>query len=204
MKKKKTLKIGITGGIGAGKSIISRIFSLLGIPVYNADDQAKYLMNHDKILKREIIDHLGEKSYKDGRLNRAYLSAKIFDNEDYQQKINSLVHPRVREDFYHWHQAHMTSSYTLKEAALLYESGSYKELDKIIMIYSPTDLRVERVLLRDHFRTGEEVMKIIAKQMPDEEKRKMADYVIYNDDKRLVIPQVIDFHNKILEMIREE
>lgn len=186
-----SIHIGITGGIGSGKTLVTRIFSLLGIPVYNADDRAKWLMINDHELINRIKEHFGEASYhKDGSLNKAYLSKNVFNNKDNIIYLNSLVHPRVGADFSLWSQA-QSAPYIIKEAALLFESGSYKQLDKIIMVYAPLEMRVNRTLERDKQRSREQVLAIVDNQWDDAVKMDMADFVIYNDDSQLVIPQVL-------------
>ena len=187
------LKIGITGGIGAGKTMVSQIFSLLGVPVYNADERAKYILHHDPEVKREVSLHFGDQTYKDGKLDTAFLSKEVFNNDEKLAKLNSFVHPKVKHDFEEWLAA-QHSAYILKEAALLYEAGSYKDLDKIIVIFSPVELRIKRVLARNPNSTESSVKSIIQKQMSDEEKVLKADYVIYNDDTQLLIPQVMKLH----------
>jgi dephospho-CoA kinase len=195
--KTEILKIGITGGIGSGKTIITQIFSLLGVPVYNADDRAKYILHHDDEVRRQVHKYFGEQSYLDGKLNTSFLSAEVFHNETKLQALNSFVHPRVGMDFQQW-LTEQSSAYILKEAALLYEAGSYKDLDKIITVFSPVELRLKRVLARDPQRTESAVRAIMQKQMSDEEKIKMADHVICNDDHQLLIPQVIRLHEQFM------
>jgi dephospho-CoA kinase len=195
--KTEILKIGITGGIGSGKTIITQIFSLLGVPVYNADERAKYILHHDEEVCRQVRKHFGEQSYLDGKLNTSFLSAEVFNNDAKLQTLNSFVHPRVALDFQQW-LSEQSSAYVLKEAALLYEAGSYKDLDKIIAVSSPVELRVKRVLVRDPQRTESAVRAIMQKQMSDEEKIKMADHVIYNNNQQLLIPQVIRLHEQFI------
>lgn len=187
-----TLQVGITGGIGSGKSMVAKIFALLGIPIYDADTEAKKLMTSDEVLMQSIVQAFGEGSYhKDGSLNRAYLAQHVFNNSGSTTLLNSLVHPRVRIHYQNWTQEHAVFPYVIKEAALIYESGSYKQLDKVIAVYAPKSLRIDRTLKRDPQRTKEEVEAIIAKQWDDAIKMEKADYVIYNDDSELVIPQVL-------------
>ena len=191
--KNNVLRIGITGGIGAGKTIVSQIFSLLGTPVYNADERAKYILHHDQEVRQQIVGHFGDQSYKDGRLDTIFLAGEVFNNDDKLAKLNSFVHPKVKLDFEEWLKEQHTP-YILKEAALLFEAGSYKDLDKIITVSSPVELRIQRVLTRNPGSTEDSVRSIIQKQMPDDEKMIRADYVIYNDDTKLLIPQVIKLH----------
>lgn len=195
----KPLKIGITGGIGAGKSIICRIFSTIGVSVYDADSRAKWLMNNDPELQKKIIEIFGEDAYKDGLLNRAQIAKIAFKAPDLLQKLNNLVHPRVGNDYQQWVQAHAAEAYTLKEAALLLEAGSYKELDKIIVVSAPEKIRTERVLTRDTHRTPEDVQNIMNKQWTEEEKLQYADFVIKNDGTELVIPQVMKIHQQLMK-----
>lgn len=198
MSKYSPLKVGITGGIGAGKSTVARIFHLLYIPIYSADERAKWLMEHDEDLKARIISSFGENSYqKEGNLNREYVAKEIFSNLENTKIINGLVHPAVKLDFIDWASKQL-SPYVLKEAALLYESGSYQDLDKIIHVSSPLKLRVLRVLLRDPNRTKEQVNGIINRQFSDEKKNSMADFVIKNVENKMIIPQVLEIHSKLV------
>lgn len=188
----KPLQVGITGGIGAGKTIITRIFSLLGIPVYDADSNAKWLMSNDKLLIKEIIALFGDKAYfSDGSLNREFISTKAFHSKDLIKSLNSVVHPAVRNHYRKWVEANRNSPYLLKEAAILFESNAHKELDKVITVSAPTEVRIERTLARDPKRSREQIVAIMEKQMTEEEKTLLADYVIYNDNSQLVIPQVL-------------
>lgn len=199
---KKTLKIGITGGIGVGKSVVSLIFKQLGIPFYDADARAKWLIMHHPTLVEAIKLYFGEEAYlENGELNRRYLAEKVFINNDKIQLMNSLVHPKVGEDSAQWFEENKgKSSYTLKEAALLYESGGYKGLDKMIVVTAPIEIRIDRIKIRDPQRSTEEILGIISKQMPEEEKIKKADFLIHNDGTRLVIPQVLDLHHQLLSL----
>ncbi len=197
-KKKLGLKIGITGGIGAGKTTISRIFKVMRIPVYNADERAKDLMNQDHQLKMKIVQLFGSDAYRNGELNRKYLADLVFENANVLKTLNQLVHPIVRKDYHTWLTEHGTKEYTIKEAALLFETGSYKELDQIIFVYAPLPIRIDRILLRDEHRTRLDIEKIIHNQMNDHDKKKLADYTIYNDETKLVIPQVVKIHHQLL------
>ncbi|MCL6258672.1 dephospho-CoA kinase [Aquiflexum sp. TKW24L] len=195
----KPLLIGITGGIGSGKSTVARIFSILGIPIYFADDRAKWLMANDADLKKEIISNFGKESYSDsGKLNREFLAAQVFSDEEKVKTINELVHPAVKADFEKW-AANQKAPYVLKEAALLFETGSSKDLDKVINVSAPIRIRISRVLMRDSHRNEKQVNDIIDKQLPDEEKNKLADFVIKNADNKLLIPQVLEIHRQLLQ-----
>ena len=192
------LHIGITGGIGSGKSSVCRIFEVLGIPVYYADDRAKWLMNHDRNLKSGIIGLFGEQAYlQNGDLNRKYIGSIAFTDPGKLADLNALVHPAVLRDGFDWQEAQTGVPYTLKEAALLFESGSYKFLDKVITVYAPLELRLERVMTRDGV-DRKTVMDRVTKQMPEEEKLELADYVVYNDGTRSIIGQVMELHRAFL------
>lgn len=200
MKYPRPFLVGITGGIGSGKSTVAKVFSILGIPLYFADERAKWLMANDALLKKNIIDAFGEESYSDrGILNREFLARHIFGDEKKVNLINSLVHPAVRTDFEVW-SSNQESPYVLKEAALLFETGSFKELDKIITVSAPLKLRMMRVLLRDPHRNEAQINAIIDQQLPDEEKNKIADFVIKNSENKLLIPQVLKIHQELLAL----
>ncbi len=169
-----------------------KIFAQLGVPVYDADNHAKALMTTDGILVSLIKKEFGDLSYyPDGSLNRTYLGDHVFFSEVNLKKINNLVHPRVSLDYGKWLILHRDKPYVLKEAALLFETGSYRMLDKIIVVSAPESLRLKRVLSRDGHRTVEHFKGIVEKQMPEDEKLKLADYNIVNDETKLVIPQVL-------------
>lgn len=196
-------QVGITGGIGAGKTTITRIFQSLEIPVYYADDRAKYLMTENQDLKSNIIDHFGPQAYQDKHLNKPFMTETVFKDEKKLQLLNSLVHPIVLKDYVEWIGGHQNSPYTLKEAALLFESGSYKDLDLVIFINAPEQIRINRVLLRDPFRTKKDVEQIINKQFTDAKKKELADLIIDNGESDMVIPQVIKIHGKIQEKLKD-
>ena len=193
------LQIGITGGIGSGKSVICSVFTCLGISVYDADSRAKAVMTTDGILISQIKKEFGGLSYDEqGGLNRQYLAQAVFHDPDKVRILNQLVHPRVKEDYVRWLEDHKQEPYVLKEAALLYEAESGQSLDKIIVVYAPVQLRLKRVLQRDAHRNEEQVKAIMSQQMSDEEKVKRADFVILNDDSKLVLPQVLELHRRFL------
>lgn len=190
----KLLKIGITGGIGTGKTIVSEIFHLLGVPVYNADERGKWLLSNNEKVKEGLLKIFGEEAFQNHVLNRSFISQQVFNDKSKLKMLNELVHPAVGKDFVHWLEGKEKYPYVLKEAALLFEAGSYKDLDKVIVVSSPEDLRIRRVLQRDPQRTEGSLKKIMKEQMDEEEKLKKADYIIYNDEKNLLIPQVIRLH----------
>jgi len=195
------LQIGITGGIGSGKSLVCKIFQCLGIPVYDADSHAKELMTTDGILVSKIKKEFGELSFNtDGTLNRNYVSLTVFNDAEKLKKLNSLVHPRVGQDYNKWVEEKQNHPYVLKEAALLYEAGSEKLLDKVVVVHAPEALRIERVLRRDRHRSEDQVRAIVENQMPEEEKLGRADFIVTNDEKELLIPQVVKLHDRFLFM----
>jgi dephospho-CoA kinase len=194
------LKVGITGGIGSGKTTVSKIFEVLGVPVFYADDHAKRIMVEDPILIAAIKHEFGNESYfDDGSLNRKYIASIVFNDAAKLGKLNAIVHPATFRAFDAWVAQVGDVPYILKEAALLFEAASYKLCDKAIMVYAPLETRIARVMKRDHI-SREDVLSRNAKQMPDEEKIKLADYTIVNDDTQLVIPQVLAMHQQFLEM----
>lgn len=189
------LQIGITGGIGSGKSLVCRIFRVLGVPTYDADSRAKNLMTTDGILVDQIKKEFGSLSYDEmGRLNRTFLSGIVFSDQKKREKLNSLVHPRVATDYKKWQESHSGNRYVIKEAALMFESESYKLLNKIVLVSAPEEIRIARVLARDPQRTPKQVKEIILSQMKEGEKLKMADFVLHNDETKLLIPQVLHLH----------
>ncbi len=188
------LKIGITGNIGSGKTTVSKVFELLGIPVFYADDAAKAVMVGDPILIAEMKKTFGDESYfADGSLNRKYIAGIVFKNDNELAKLNGLVHPATFRAFDTWVKNVKQAPYVLKEAALLFESDSYKMCDYTIMVQAPLEARINRVMKRDNL-TRAEVESRNAHQFTEEKKTGLADYVIKNDGVGLVIPQVLALH----------
>ena len=193
------LKIGITGGIGSGKTTVCKIFELLNIPIYYADDRAKQLMVEDKNLIAAIKKTFGETAYySDGTLNRTHLATIAFNDAEKLAQLNAIVHPAVAEDGVRWQklQEKKGALYTLKEAALLFESGSHKRLDKIISVFAPKVLRIERVLQRDQ--TSKEAIEArMNKQIPEAEKLELAHFIINNNGEQQLLPQIMNIHQAI-------
>jgi dephospho-CoA kinase len=190
------LKVGLTGGIGSGKSTVAHIFSVLGIPVYYADDAAKELMNTDATLQQKIKEAFGEAAYINGRLDRQYIAGIVFRDPKQLELLNSLVHPATLAHAAGWMQAQHTP-YAIKEAALIFESGSQQGLDLVIGVYAPQALRIHRVMQRDHV-TREAVLDRMSKQINEEIKMRLCDMVIYNDEQQLLLPQVTQLHEQLL------
>lgn len=191
------LKIGITGGIGSGKSTVCRIFSQLGIPVYSADDRAKQLMTEDEDLVERVEALFGPDAYlANGILNREHISDRAFHDATLLGKLNALVHPAVFRDFDSWCEQ-QNSPYILKEAALLFESGSFRDLDYVITVSAPRDLRITRCMTRDST-TRAQVLARMDKQWTEKQRNDAADFIIKNDEKVPLIPQVMELHGKFL------
>jgi dephospho-CoA kinase len=188
------LRIGLTGGMGSGKSVVAKVFETLGVPVYYADDAAKKLMNTNEELKTAIINNFGEAAYFNNELDRKYIASVVFNDAKKLELLNTLTHPATILDAEEWIKR-QSSLYIIKEAALLFESGADKILDHVIGVYAPLQLRIKRVMARDGI-TEKEIMKRISRQMDDEMKMKRCDYVITNDENELIIPQVLELHNK--------
>ena len=195
------LKIGITGNIGGGKTTVSKVFEVLGIPVFYADNAAKNVMATDATLIGSIKTAFGNESYSgDGSLNRKYIASIVFNDEIQLAKLNSLVHPAVFMAFEEWTNQITDAPYVLKEAALLFESTSYKMCDYSVMVTAPLELRIKRVMQRDSL-SRDEVLNRDSRQFSEEKKTAMADFVIKNDDTQLVIPQVLALHEKFLSLV---
>src|ERR1051326_5329981 len=189
-------KVGLTGGIGSGKTTVAKIFEMLGVPVYYADDAAKRIMNEDQELKKAIEDQFGAAVYKDGELDRDYLASKVFRQPQQLELLNALVHPAAIRDAVSWMEQQKTA-YTIKEAALIFESAAAEQLDYIIGVYAPTELRIRRTMERNNV-TREEVLRRMDNQLDEKIKMKLCDFVLYNDEQQLLIPQVIQLHQKLL------
>lgn len=194
------IKVGITGGIGSGKTTVCRVFELLGVPVFYADNVAKTIMQTDSQLKNEILNTFGQESYSiDGQLNRPYISSIVFKDQSQLNKLNALVHPAVFRAFDRWIAEQKEVPYILKEAALLFESESYKMCDLSILVISPESTRISRIKARDHI-SEEEIMLRMKRQFSDEQKMKLANHILVNDENRLLIPQILDLHQQFLKI----
>jgi dephospho-CoA kinase len=194
------LKIGITGGIGSGKTTVCKVFETLGIPVFYADTVAKSIMVDDPLLITGVKDAFGELSYfEDGKLNNKHIAGIVFSNPKELAKLNSMVHPAVFRAFDNWVVGlDNVAPYILKEAALLFESESYKMCDQSILVIAPHQLKLERVIERDQV-TADQVMSRMDKQFSDEQKIKLADFILYNNESQSVISQVMDLHQQFLK-----
>lgn len=195
------LKVGVTGGIGSGKSVVARILQVLGVPVYYADTAAKRLMETDEALRAAIQAHFGEAAYEGQRLNRSWLAAQVFGQPDKIAMLNSLVHPVVIADGQRWMQQ-QTAPYVAKEAALFFESGSAGEMDMIVGVYAPQALRIQRVMRRDGL-GRQEVLSRMQQQLDERMKMKLCDIVLQNDEQEMLLPQVLRLHQMLLQKAAE-
>jgi dephospho-CoA kinase len=194
------LKIGLTGNIGSGKSTVAKIFKILGIPVYHSDIEAKKFLT-DKTVMRELTNRFGTEIVTESKIDNKKLASIVFKENDSLIFLNNLIHPLVKEDFENWcNTVSATNKYIIQEAAILFESNFDKYVDKTILVIAPENIRLERVIKRDSI-SKEEVLKRMANQWDEERKVKLADFLINNNDKELLIPQLIEIHKKIINGI---
>lgn len=197
--KSEPFKLGLTGGIGSGKTTVSQVFAILGIPVFSADNEAKHLMNEDPVLKSELCRLTGKDLYKNGNLDRKLMASLIFNDKELLEKVNKLIHPAVFDLFKSW-SLEQTSPYVIMEAAILFESGASKLVDRIITIAAPVGERINRVMLRNNV-SYDEVIWRIDTQMGDEDKIRLSDYVVYNSENDMIIPAVLRIHEEVLNLV---
>jgi dephospho-CoA kinase len=190
--------IGITGGIGSGKSIVCKVFELLGTPVYYADLRANWLTNTDLQLRKEIKELFGRKAYdENGQYNRKWIANQVFENPQLLQLLNILIHPKVFEDTQKWLRQHQSQPYVLREAAISNAAGKGTDLDKIIVVSCPLEIKIKRILQRDPQRSIDQIHSIMARQKSEDAYLSIADYQIINDDKELILPQILSLHQKL-------
>lgn len=192
-------RVGVTGGIGSGKTLVCSVLKKLGAAVYHADDKARSLMNSDAGLKSGITALFGKEVYRDECLNSAYLADLVFRNAVLLSQLNKLVHPVVRQDFDHWVQKQSGSPYVVEEAAILFESGASREMDLSVLVSAPEEVRIKRVMERDGV-SREKVIMRMKNQMDEDKKMKLAGHLIYNDGEKMLLPQVVELHNKVLQI----
>ncbi len=197
------LKIGVTGSIGSGKTTVCKIYETLGIPVYYADNRGNYLLQNNENVKAKVLSAFGEGIYGPGHIiDRALLAEMVFNSPAKLSTLENIIHPAVFDDFNEWF-ASQKSPYIVKEAALLFEAGTYKELDKIITIAAPLETRIQRVISRSQI-TREQILSRESRQWLEEKKIEMADFVIYNNDRQLLMPQVLELHKVFLSLNHEQ
>jgi dephospho-CoA kinase len=187
--------VGITGGIGSGKSIVSKILQLMGYPVYSSDQRAKDIMNEDQSIITGLKNLFGEAAYTNSILNRPYIATQIFQDDSKRIAMNKLVHPAVRADFQNWIKE-QKSPILFQESALLFETGNYQIFDAVFLVTAPKQVRMKRIKERDQL-TDEQVQARFDAQLSEEEKMKLTDYVIYNDGNQLLVPQILDLLKKL-------
>jgi dephospho-CoA kinase len=190
------LKVGITGGIGSGKSYICDVFKKIGIPVYEADEKARIITNTTDQVKSEIINVFGLQAYNNNLLNTKFIASSVFNNPGLLEQLNSIIHPAVENDFISWCQEQKNQAYIIKEAAILFETGIYKKLNRNILVLAPEHIRVKRVQSRDNS-TEIEIRNRIKNQWPTEKTVQLADFIIENDGKKLILPQIIKIDKEI-------
>lgn len=191
-------QVGLTGGIGSGKTLVCSVLEKLGVAVYYADVEARNLMNNDSGLKSQIEEEFGKEAYRKGTLNREFLAGKVFADAVLLAKMNALVHPAVRMHYSEWVGLQVNVPYVVEEAAILFESGSDQFMDLSVLIYADEELRIQRVMQRDGT-DREQVKRRMSMQISEEEKKKRADYMIYNDGREMLLPQIIKLHNRIVK-----
>lgn len=191
--------VGLTGGIGSGKTTVANMFIELGIPIYIADVEAKKLMNSSKVIKRELIQLFGTNTYSDGKINKAFLADKIFNDKDLLVEMNAVIHPKVKTHFKKWIKI-QRSLYVIYEAAILFENGGYKECDYIITVTAPETVRIQRIIQRDNA-TKQSVKAIMDNQWNDAKKVRLSHFVIENKELSQTAKQVKNIHQKILEKL---
>lgn len=194
------IRIGITGGIGSGKSVVSHLLEIMGVPVYTSDAESKRLTVNDAFIRRELTALLGEGIYDGDELNKPMLASYIFGNPEHIRTVNGIIHPRVRDDFRQWVVRHAACPIVGMESAILIEAGFAGEVDAVVMVYAPEEVRIARAMLRDAA-SRELVERRVRSQMSDEEKRKQADFVIVNDGETPLIPQVLDLMTSLSKNI---
>ena len=192
--------VGLTGGIGSGKTTVSNMFKDLGVPVYIADTEAKNLMNSSKVIKRKLIELFGPNAYENNELNRTYIASKVFNDDLYLKKMNAIIHPKVADHFKHWLQK-QSSKYVIKEAAIIFEHNMQSQYDYIITVIANEEDRIDRVLKRDKT-TKDKIISIMKHQLSDDEKVKSSDFVIINDKLENTKKQVLYIHNSILKNLK--
>lgn len=199
--KKKALRLGITGGIGSGKTSVCRVFHVLGIPCFSADPAAKEIMDSDQDVMRKLNSIAGKDLYQKGSLDRMELARLIFNNNSLLSEVNSLIHPIVFQQFNKWQQE-QESPYVIMEAAILFESGAAKLVDRVATVVAPVEERIQRVMARNNL-GREQIIERMRNQMDDEQRIKLSDYVIHNSENDMIIPAILKIHGDLLNLINK-
>jgi dephospho-CoA kinase len=196
------IRVGLTGGMGSGKTTVAGMFTDLGVPVYNSDTRAKQLMNENKAIRDKVIGLFGEEAYNNNFLNRAYLAERVFKDKNLLSSLNGIVHPAVREDFQSWTQA-QTSSYVIQEAAILFENGGYESFDFMILVTAPKKTRIARIKKRDKL-SETEILERMQHQWPDKRKKQLSHFVINNTNLSVTRKQVMEIHNQLTKNAQKQ
>jgi dephospho-CoA kinase len=195
------IKLGVTGGIGSGKTSVCRVFSVLGVPLFSADQEAREIMGNDKSIMRRVNSIAGRDLYPDGSLDRMQLAAIIFNDKMLLEKVNSLVHPVVFDHYMKWEKK-QTTPYTIMEVAILFESGASLLVDRILTVVAPVEERINRIIERNQL-SREQIQERIRNQWDDESRIKLSDYVIRNSDNEMIIPAVLEIHEELLNLYKQ-
>ena len=199
----KLTRIGLTGAIGSGKSLVAAVFATVGIPVYNSDSRAKFLMKQNEALRQQIKELFGPQAYdEEGELNTSHLSKLIYNDADNWRKLNGLVHPAVKADIVKWEEKQLGADYVVQEAAILFESGAYKRCNKVVCVLADENIRLKRVVSRDEI-SPEYFKKINEAQISDSTRLSMSDYLIINDGNQLILPQVLNLHQILINLPKD-
>jgi dephospho-CoA kinase len=193
--------VGLTGGIGSGKTTVANMFDALGIPVYIADKEAKKLTVHSKSIRRDIVKLLGEEAYNGKELDTSFVAKQVFNDEALLQKLNSIIHPKVRSHFKKWMKK-LEAPYCIKEAAILFENGGYKECDYMVLVTAPKEVRIDRIMRRDHVEK-EDILRRMQHQWSDEKKAPLADFIIHNETTDGTSKQVLEIHKLIMNSLNK-
>ena len=193
------LKIGLTGGIGSGKTLVGEVFAALKVPVYVADQEARRLMETSPVLRNSLDKLFGSKAFKGDNLDRRYIGEIVFNDKRMLTSLNKIVHPAVHADFERWAEQYRDLPYVMEEAAVLFESGGAKRMDKTFFVKAAEQTRIRRVMARDNV-SGEQVLARIRNQWSDEKKEKLADFIIYNENDSMILPQIVDLHQDIIKL----
>ncbi len=188
--------LGITGGIGSGKSLVSSVFVRLGVPVYYADKAGKQILAGNPEVKEKVVEILGLESYSGEKPNNKYIANRVFNDGSKLEELNRIIHPAVRQDFLEWLKQQFQNKYVIEEAAILFESGAWKFMDKILAVIAPDELRIKRVMKRDGV-SRQDVLRRMEQQWPQDELAKRCDFLIHNDGSQLILPQILQIHDKM-------
>ena len=192
------IKVGLTGGIGSGKTFIAEVFQNLGVPIFNSDIVAREITDNNSDVKKSLVSHFGKEAYHNDKLNRQFIAGMVFENPELLELMNKIVHPQVEKEFLSWCANYEDKRYIIKEAAIIFETGIYKKLDLNILVKAPEEIRIKRILKRDNTDI-QNIRKRMKNQWDDLQKEKLADFILINDGHTLILPQIIEIHNKINE-----